>query len=101
MAFIPQNSFEGMRHIHGLFCDFAIFDSSNHPIGVIEFNGKQHYEPVDFAGKGEEWAEKLFVMNQKRDSIKVEFLKDKSNEPTHKINEPETNPTNPSFAGVG
>ena len=65
-----------MRHIHGLFCDFAIFDNSNHPIGVIEFNGKQHYEPVDFAGKGEKWAEKLFVMNQKRDSIKVEFLKE-------------------------
>ena len=43
---------------------------------MIEFNGKQHYEPVDFAGKGEKWAEKLFVMNQKRDSIKVEFLKE-------------------------
>lgn len=26
--------------------------------------------------KEEKWAEKLFVMNQKRDSIKVEFLKE-------------------------
>ena len=75
VTFIPQYPFEGMRHIHGLFCDFAILDNCNHPIGVIEFNGKQHYEPVDFAGKGDKWAEKQFIMNQKRDSIKVEFLK--------------------------
>ena len=37
---------------------------------LIEYQGKQHYEPIDFAGKGEKWANKLFRSNQKRDKIK-------------------------------
>ena len=38
---------------------------------AIECQGKQHFKPVDFAGKGEEWANKLFEKNKKRDYIKL------------------------------
>ena len=30
----------------------------------IEFDGIQHFEPTDFAGKGEEWANKQFEINK-------------------------------------
>lgn len=39
---------------------------------AIECQGEQHYEPIDFAGKGKEWAEKQFSENVKRDKTKKE-----------------------------
>jgi hypothetical protein len=39
---------------------------------AIECQGKQHFIPVDFAGKGEEWANESFEINIKRDYIKLE-----------------------------
>ena len=36
----------------------------------IECQGLQHYKPVDFANKGEEWALDTFQKNKKRDTIK-------------------------------
>jgi hypothetical protein len=40
-------------------------------IVAIECQGIQHFKPVDFAGKGEEWANKSFEINKKRDYIKL------------------------------
>lgn len=40
---------------------------------AFEFQGGQHYYPVDFAGKGDEWAAKEFNITQKRDSIKRKY----------------------------
>jgi hypothetical protein len=37
---------------------------------AIECQGIQHFKPVDFAGKGEEWARNLFENNVKRDICK-------------------------------
>ena len=37
---------------------------------AIECQGEQHYKPVDFANKGEEWARKLFLQNLKNDYSK-------------------------------
>jgi hypothetical protein len=42
----------------------------------IEFHGRQHYEPVDFGGKGVEWAEKELIELQRRDSIKQQYCYD-------------------------
>lgn len=42
---------------------------------LIEYDGKQHFEPIDFAGKGEEWAIEQFKETQRRDKIKNEFAK--------------------------
>ena len=38
---------------------------------AIECQGSQHFKPVDFAGKGLDWANKLFNENKKRDDIKL------------------------------
>lgn len=38
---------------------------------AIECQGIQHFKPVDFAGKGEKWAHKLFKENKYRDDIKL------------------------------
>ena len=38
---------------------------------AIECQGIQHFKPVDFAGKGQEWANKAFEDIKKRDDIKL------------------------------
>lgn len=38
---------------------------------AIECQGAQHFKPVDFAGKGVEWANKAFEEVKKRDDIKL------------------------------
>jgi len=42
----------------------------------IEYQGEQHYKPIDFAGNGEEWANAEFQKNEKRDKIKRKYCKD-------------------------
>ena len=44
---------------------------------AIECQGIQHFKPVDFAGKGKEWAEELFAKNIQRDIYKNQLCKDK------------------------
>lgn len=56
--------------------DFAIFNDFNELKFLIEYDGEQHFFPVDFAGKGEEWAEEQFKETQKRDSIKNDYCND-------------------------
>jgi len=43
---------------------------------IIEYQGIQHYEPVDFAGEGEEFSLNLFNKNQIRDDYKRKYCKD-------------------------
>ena len=74
ISFVAQYAFSAMKHINTLRCDFAVLNSDQLPIAVIEYNGEQHYEPVDFAGKGEKWALKSFEVTQKRDRIKATYL---------------------------
>ncbi|MBQ4060553.1 MAG: hypothetical protein IJD46_00865 [Bacilli bacterium] len=51
--------------------DFALFKEDN-LLCLIEYNGKQHYEPVDFFGGVD-----AFIDQQKRDNLKIEFCKNK------------------------
>lgn len=51
---------------------------------LFEYQGQQHYYPVDFAGKGHEWAEEQFQLNKIRDNIKDDYCK-KNNIPLIKI----------------
>lgn len=37
---------------------------------AIEYDGEQHYIPIDFGGKGQEWAEEQFKIQQYRDNAK-------------------------------
>jgi len=64
--FIEQYSFNGMRDKRKLRCDFFLPKLNL----IIEYNGKQHYDSVDFFG-----GSKGLKSTQKRDKIKYDFCK--------------------------
>lgn len=39
----------------------------------IEYDGIQHFEPIDFAGRGKEWAALWFETTQRHDKIKTDY----------------------------
>lgn len=43
---------------------------------LIEVQGKQHYEPVDFAGRGIKWAQNQFTIVQRHDKIKRDYCQE-------------------------
>lgn len=55
--------------------DFAIFNKTNKLSMLIEYQGQQHYEPVDFSGHNQERANKEFKELQYRDNLKVKYCK--------------------------
>ena len=52
---------------------------------AIECQGIQHFEPIDFAGKGENWAKQSYKENIERDKRKKEIC-EKHNVPIYYIN---------------
>ncbi len=42
---------------------------------IIEFDGVQHFEEVDFAGKGNDWAKEQFKRTKTNDKIKNQYCK--------------------------
>ncbi len=69
--FIPQHTIKDCKFVLNL--KFDAFDINNNI--AFEYNGEQHYRPVDFAGKGEEWAIREFEKTVKRDNVKIEYCK--------------------------
>lgn len=67
--FSKQYRFEDCKDIRSLPFDFFL---PNLRV-CIEFDGKQHFEPVDFGGKGSDVALKQFQINTRHDAIKTEF----------------------------
>jgi hypothetical protein len=63
-VFVPQYVFPDCNHINTLRFDFAIF-CNNNVLGLVEYDGKQHFEPIDFFG-GKEG----FTKTKIRDEIK-------------------------------
>lgn len=55
-----------------LFLDFYLHDYRL----AIEYDGEQHFYPVDFAGKGEKWAKREFDKIKKRDKAKNKYCKE-------------------------
>lgn len=55
-----------------LFFDFYIADYNL----AIEYDGEQHFFPVDFAGKGKDWANIEFEKTKNRDKEKNKYCKD-------------------------
>lgn len=53
--------------------DFQIQDFAR--LIYVEYHGEQHYRPVDFAGKGDEWAAQQFSKIQRHDQIKADWCK--------------------------
>lgn len=66
-----QYSFKNLKNKRKLKFDFAIFNSGNQLKCLIEYQGKQHYEPVEFFGGNEN-----FHMQQELDQKKRNFCKD-------------------------
>lgn len=68
---LQQYTIHECRYKHPL--KFDAFDIQNQI--AFEFNGEQHYYPVDFAGKGNKWAKKQLELTSKRDLAKIEYCK--------------------------
>ena len=75
IGYVPQKSFADCRNKNPLEFDFGLEFQDNSWF-MIEYHGPQHYGPVDFAGRGIEWAKEEFKKNKKRDKIKVKYCKD-------------------------
>lgn len=52
---------------------FDAFDINNNI--AYEYQGEQHYKPIDFSGRGDDWANDNFAIIQLRDNIKREYCK--------------------------
>lgn len=72
IQYIYQHKFQDCKDINPLPFDFYL---PEHNI-CIEYNGEQHYIPVDFAGKGQEWAEQQLNKTQTHDQIKSQYCED-------------------------
>lgn len=64
-----QYKFEDCKDIQPL--KFDVYDLDNNI--AIEFQGEQHYYPIDFSGKGEKYALEAFNSLRKRDKIKKDY----------------------------
>lgn len=71
IKFLPQYSFDDCRYKEKLYFDFYLPNYN----ACIEYDGIQHFEPVDFAGRGEEWANEQFKYIILRDNIKNNYCK--------------------------
>ena len=67
--FLPQYSFDDCRSIYVLHFDFAITNGQQ-ILGLIEYDGKQHFEPIDLFG-----GQLGFEDTKKRDEIKNSYCK--------------------------
>lgn len=69
ITFIKEYKFQDLKDTRALPFDFIIFENEK-PKYAIEFQGIQHFQPVDFFG-----GEKGFIEQQRRDNIKREYCK--------------------------
>lgn len=71
IVYTPQFIFENMKR--RLRYDFGVF---NKRVCVIEYNGQQHYYPMNFGSKKEGYDLKKLQGNQERDKIKIDYCRD-------------------------
>lgn len=69
--YIPQYTFGDCKNIKPLPFDFAIFDKQNNLICLIEYQGEQHFRPVEIFG-----GEKTFKIIKENDLKKKQYCKD-------------------------
>lgn len=72
IVYITQKTFDDCVYKEKLRFDFYL---PTYNI-LIEYDGEQHFRPVDFANRGLEWANKVFEYNQIKDKIKNDYCKD-------------------------
>jgi len=67
-----QHVIDGCKRIHSL--RFDAYDVDNNI--AFEYNGEQHYRPIDFSGQGHEYSENEFKKTCARDNVKRKFCQD-------------------------
>jgi hypothetical protein len=71
VTFETQKRFNSCKYKKLLPFDFYVNNSF-----LIEYDGKQHFKPINFSGKGAEWAIKNYELGKLRDNIKTQWAKD-------------------------
>lgn len=71
VTYLKQVKEERCFNVLFLRFDFCVKDKI-----FLEFDGQQHFKPVDFGGKGKEWADAHLEENKKRDKIKNQYCID-------------------------
>lgn len=71
IKYIPQYSFDDCKYKYKLKFDFALLNNNGEVFYLIEYDGRQHFEPIDFYG-----GEKHFEETKIRDSIKNQYCLD-------------------------
>lgn len=66
-----EYTFDDLIHVKPLRYDFGILDSKGNLLGLIEYDGRQHFEMTGYFGGIEE-----FELYQERDQIKNEYAED-------------------------
>lgn len=72
ISYISQNLFDNCKNKRVLPFDFYLPEYNC----CIEYDGEQHFKPVDFANKGIEWANKQLEIRKKCDVIKNQYCVD-------------------------
>ena len=72
ICFEKQKIFRDCKSISLLKYDFFVPSLNT----VIEYDGEQHFKPVDFGGKGFDFAKQQFKNNKVRDEIKNKYCSD-------------------------
>lgn len=80
ISYDAEHTFSDCKRFHRLPFDFYLPEYN----GVCEYSGIQHFEPIDFGGRGKEWALQQFEELQIRDEIKEKYCLD-NNIPLLKI----------------
>ena len=73
--FAREYKFNDCRNTNPLPFDFAILNNEDNLIFLVEYDGEGHTMPIDFAGKGEDWALSHLEDVRKRDKIKTDYCK--------------------------
>ena len=71
ISFSQQVTFNDLKDLNLLKFDFAILNSENQIIKLIEFDGEQHFKPIVYWG-----GEEKFKIVQKHDEMKNQYCKD-------------------------
>lgn len=74
-SFKSQYSFPDLYGDEGLLrFDFAILDKKENPILLIEYQGIQHYKPIEYFGGSERFIKQQAYDNKKRNYCKLHFI---------------------------
>jgi len=77
IKYVSQYTFKDCKNKNKLRFDFAIFDSENNLLFLIEYQGEQHYKPIKFGGISYNRALNTFNKQQINDNIKKTYCTDK------------------------